>query len=518
MVGAEDVDRAVEAPLELVHEVGDVRRAIGGRAVVRAQEDAVLLVAVGRRARPERTVLLVRVEPRQQLGQPLLELALAAPAVEVDAEALERGLDLLQHQRHRIALRRRDRRCRRLVAVLGRLLPAPGGLDRRPEPLHLAARVVVVVLALHRVAGEVEQARDGVAVGAVAGGGDRDRPGGIRGDHLHLHALRLLGAARAVRVPGGQDLAERRGEPLVAEEEVDEARPGDLGALDRLEPALRPRRSRPRSPAAAAAAPPRAAARRSSRSRRARPRRALELELGPRHVGERGRERPDGISRQRSRRREEVFERPDLVRRADADQDVADLDRRVGLGRRVEAAVRLAQGDHDRSGLVADAELADRPSRRRARPAHLDLGELEVGAGSRRHGVEERGHLWLEHEVRHHLARGRVRKHDAVRAGEDQLPLGVRIGRSRHDRQIGARRAGGEDDVEVVGVRVGGSHEPTRALQARPRGSRPASRLPRRAARRRLARAATAPRGSRARGTATPAARNSSATRRPTRP
>ena len=39
--------------------------------------------------------------------------------------------------------------------------------------------------------------------------------------------------------------------------------------------------------------------------------------------------------------------------------------------------------------------------------------------------------------------------------------------RSRNDRQIGARRASREDDVEVVGVRVGSSHEPTRALEAR---------------------------------------------------
>src|SRR5436305_339872 len=83
-VGSANVDRAVEATLELVHEIGDVRRAVRGRAVVRAQEHPVLVVAVRRRARPERAVLLVRVELRQELREPLLELALQPEAVEVD--------------------------------------------------------------------------------------------------------------------------------------------------------------------------------------------------------------------------------------------------------------------------------------------------------------------------------------------------------------------------------------------------------------------------------------------------
>src|SRR3546814_6757018 len=36
---------------------------------------------------------LVRVEPREELGQACLQLALLRPAVEVDAEALQRRLD-----------------------------------------------------------------------------------------------------------------------------------------------------------------------------------------------------------------------------------------------------------------------------------------------------------------------------------------------------------------------------------------------------------------------------------------
>ena len=114
---------------------------------------------------------------------------------------------------------------------------------------------------------------------------------------------------------------------------------------------------------------------------------------------------------------------------------------------------------------MADAELADRPPRSRARPAHLDLGELEVGPGRSGHGVEERGHLRLEHEVRHHLSRRGVREHNPVGAGEGQLPLGVRAGGASDDRQVGTRRARREDDVEVVHVGVGSGHEPLRAFE-----------------------------------------------------
>ncbi len=48
VVGAEDVDRPVEAALELVDEVGDVGGAVGRLAALlgRADEDAVLVVAV----------------------------------------------------------------------------------------------------------------------------------------------------------------------------------------------------------------------------------------------------------------------------------------------------------------------------------------------------------------------------------------------------------------------------------------------------------------------------------------
>ncbi len=73
--------------------------------------------------------------------------------------------------------------------------------------------------------------------------------------------------------------------------------------------------------------------------------------------------------------------------------------------------------------------------------AYLDLGHVEIGAGGGRHGVEERGHLRLEHEVRHRAPGGRVRQHDAIGAGEHQLLLGVLVGGARDDLQVGPRGA-----------------------------------------------------------------------------
>src|SRR5690242_15764658 len=57
VVGAEHVDRAVEPALELVDEVRDVGGTVRRRTGARAEEDAVLVVAVGGGAGPERPVL-----------------------------------------------------------------------------------------------------------------------------------------------------------------------------------------------------------------------------------------------------------------------------------------------------------------------------------------------------------------------------------------------------------------------------------------------------------------------------
>ena len=232
VVGAEHVDRPLEAAPQLVVEVGDVGGAIG-RQAVRADHDLVLVVAVGRGTGPDRAVLLVRVNLGQQLGHALLQLALERPGAEVDPEALERCLVLRQDGGYRIALDLRQLLDVRAAVAVLRSLPAfAHRLDGGPEELHLPARVVVVVLALDVVPGELEQPGDGVAVGAVAGGGDDDRARRVRGDHLDLDVLAPFGLAAAVAASGPEDLRERLAVPVPAEPEVDEPRAGDLGALD----------------------------------------------------------------------------------------------------------------------------------------------------------------------------------------------------------------------------------------------------------------------------------------------
>ena len=167
VVGAEHVDEAVEAARVLPADVGGVGGEVRRRAV-RAHEHAVLLVAVRARPRPERAVVLVGVEQRDRLGDLGLDLALRAHESKWMRKRSSVASIRSSIARHRVARRARELGdVVAVVAVLGRLLAAPHRVDRRAEALHLRAGVVVVVLALDRVAGELEQARDGVAVGAV---------------------------------------------------------------------------------------------------------------------------------------------------------------------------------------------------------------------------------------------------------------------------------------------------------------------------------------------------------------
>ena len=192
VVGAEHVDEPVEPARELAADVRGVGREVGRRAV-RADDHAILVVAVRGRPRPEGALRLVGVDRLERLGDLRLDDALALERVEVDAEALEGRLDLLEHPRHGVArLPREVGDVVALVAVLGRLLAAPDRLDGRAEPVHLRPGVVVVVLALDPVPGELEQPRDRVAVGAVPRRRDGDRARRVRGDELDLDALGRL--------------------------------------------------------------------------------------------------------------------------------------------------------------------------------------------------------------------------------------------------------------------------------------------------------------------------------------
>ena len=249
---------------------------------------------------------------------------------------------------------------------------------------------------------------------------------------------RRSGEPAAVAVARLEDLAERLAEPGGREPEVDEARPGDLGALD-LVAARRP------SPASSSASsrgggccarrePERdvrrvvavLGGRSAARARPAR-RRARSARLEPR----------DGVSRQRPRAGRTAPRAPQLVGGADRDHHVADLERRV----RARASCRRCR----------PACAARRSRRRSARgcassrivlPAWAQVSVTSIssnrrsGPPRRRDDVEERRDLRAQHELRHLLAGGRVRLHDAVGAREQQL-------RRPRPRRTRARRSAG---------------------------------------------------------------------------
>ena len=234
MVGAENVDCAVEAAFQLVSHVGDIRRVVEVRTVLGTNQRAILVVPVRARARPDRPFRFIGVQVRQHAGDFLLDLALMAPAVDRNSELRDLLPNLLEHVLDRI-----DVECGELVdvlplvAALGRLLTTPTCFDGGAEKLHLPAGVVEVVLALDLVTRVGEQSRDRVAVGAVPCGAYGQRPGRIRGDQLDLNPLTSFGSPGAVC---RSDLAQRLGQPLGRDPQIHEPRAGDLGSLHFLQP------------------------------------------------------------------------------------------------------------------------------------------------------------------------------------------------------------------------------------------------------------------------------------------
>ena len=287
-------------------------------------------------------------------------------------------------------------------------------------------------------------------------------------------------------------------EPRVREEEVDEARAGDLGALDA-------RAARAPSPASSAAS-----------SRGGLPARAGELQRRVRRVvavlgiarpleRDAGAERPasavTGSAANGLAACEEILETLQLLGRADADDHVARLDHGVGLRRRVERAVALAQRDDDRArsragrGSRGSSCPRSRTSSCTSISAMCRSGPVAVVTASRNDS-----HLRLQHEVRHRAAGGRVRHDDAVGAREQELLLGVLVGGARDDLDVGPHVARRERDVEVVGVVVRGDDEAAPTVRCRrARGPRRRWRCPRSGGRRAPSRPRSRPRGSRAR-------------------
>ena len=287
VVGAEHDEAAVEAALALVEVVGQVAREVG-RLAVGPDDDPVLVVAVLLGAQPERAVLLVGVaelgEPVDRLlhGAALVQVVLVEVDVEVDAEVVQRGLDLVEHQLDadaaedllRLVLGQVEGVGALLedvlddlgdvgaaVAVLGGRLAAGAGQQGPGEPVDLGAVVVEVVLPGDLGPGELEDPAERVTHGGPAGAADVQRAGRVGGDELEVDLLAGEGVVAAVRRPGRDDVGRHRALGAGLDPDVEEPRTGDLDVADpvgvRAAPwrAARPGRAAPSRPSCPAGGP-----------------------------------------------------------------------------------------------------------------------------------------------------------------------------------------------------------------------------------------------------------------------
>ena len=236
VVGPEQVDAGVEAPLALVDVVGGVGREVGELAVG-ADDHAVLVVAEVGGAHPGGTVLLEDVAELLQPGEPVLEgvalvqRVLGEPDVEVRVHLLELGsllgeLDLVADVTEHatllvVRLLEHDGRLREdpvgeladvlaVVAVLGWFLAMGTGHEGRTELVHLGTAVVDVELAGDGCPRGFEHPGDRVADGGPAGVAEVQRAGGVGADELEVDAPAGVHVARAVGLAGAHDVGRRR--------------------------------------------------------------------------------------------------------------------------------------------------------------------------------------------------------------------------------------------------------------------------------------------------------------------
>ena len=272
VVGPQRDDQPLEAALELVLDVGDVGGEVGRVAVGLARSRGpcrrrTRSSAATARPRGGSCGRPARRARRPARSRPSCSARSENQASKCDAVALERRLDALDHQR---AARRREvlaRRARRhrgsrrqlgdvlaLVAVLGQRLAAGAGADRLAEPLQLPAGVVEVVLA-RRPRGRRTRAA-APARRRTRRGGRWPRSAGRSGWRRRTRGSRARASAAVPppqSSPAASTCAAAADVPGVGQEDVQEARAGDLDALEPLaEPlAAAPRRAARRSRAAA---------------------------------------------------------------------------------------------------------------------------------------------------------------------------------------------------------------------------------------------------------------------------
>ena len=298
-------------------------------------------------------------------GDALLELALQRPRVEVDAEALERGLDLGEHRRNRVAVQLgQGEDVLAVVAVLRRLL-APSSAPRRTRGT--ARSALRRRCSSTRARPRARRASSSRATASPYAPLRPSRPviGPVGFAETISTWIRCLasGLAGSEARPGAEHLAQRLAVPLARQPQIDEAWAGDLGALDLGEPGrAAPPVPRPARAAGACAAP-------ASRS-------ATLVAYSPCAESE-GRSSStsvpasspsDCFSRSSalggdtcSGWREQVFEGADVVARPDADDHVTRVEDGLRRGTRV---------------VRASSSWPRRRSRRRCAPGHADRGSI----------------------------------------------------------------------------------------------------------------------------------------------
>ena len=119
-----------------------------------------------------------------------------------------------------------------VIPVLGRLFATESGDQRSGEGVELVPRVVQVVLAVDLGSLRGEEVRERVADRHPTRAAGVDRPGRVQRDELEIDPISrerpAVPVSLALRHDPAQDLVEPRGREI----EVDEAGPGDLGALE----------------------------------------------------------------------------------------------------------------------------------------------------------------------------------------------------------------------------------------------------------------------------------------------
>ena len=262
VIRAPNVDAAIETAVEFIAVIGDVGGKIR-RVAVLADEYLVLFRAELRRAVPGRAVLLVgHTLFAQQIDYSahfavLMQVAFQEPAVVLDAVLFEirfhagdvarqgvadKGLAALRgigvHIAIAVFIGKFLRAFADVVAVIAVLRERDGvlalkdlkiaRLQRHAEFFDLVARVVDVKFTPDVVSGCVQHRRQTVAQRAAARVAHVHRAGGVGGDKFHHHLFAAAEIAAAIGIAEAADVAQDLRIKCPAQEEIQEAGPGDL--------------------------------------------------------------------------------------------------------------------------------------------------------------------------------------------------------------------------------------------------------------------------------------------------